>query len=126
MVFQFPDYETLRLAVTSGVVPPEVSLRVAVAGVDDAGRPWIEPSVKLPRGMTSDLAEFGVVAAKAAPGPGSPLVNWLQALALTREEKVPRLAGDAAVLFELAEAQQLPAVVGEMLRLGVEIGRAHV
>src|SRR5262245_29416136 len=137
MIFHFPDYDTLKLALTSGVVPTDVSLKPAAFGVDEAQRPWLEPSVKPPRRMGAELTRLGVANPRAYPSPGENLGNWLQALPLQRQENLPELGSSTPVLFELSDANQLPEVVGEMLRLGVdrqgfrwmkdeEIGRAHV
>src|SRR5207248_8397781 len=77
MIFQFPDSDTLRLALTSGLIPPAVSLAPAVGGADDGGRPWVEPSAKPTRGMLAALAKLGVVTEKTYASPGDELVNRL-------------------------------------------------
>src|SRR5262249_20338334 len=43
---------------------------------------------------------------------------WLQMLPVQREAAPPVLSSQAAVLFELSATEQLPGLVGEMLRLG--------
>ncbi len=120
MILQFPDFDTLRLVLASGMVPPAVSLEPAVAGEDDAGRPWIDSPAKLPRTIANQLAKLGVVSLKTYPSLGEDLSNWLQALPLERVERQPELGTHAPVLFELLGAAQLPEVVGEMLRLSVD------
>ena len=120
MILLFPDYDTLRLALTSGVVPTTVSLEPAVAGVDEDGRPWLDTPAKLSRSVSNQLAKFGVVSLKTYPSIGEELSNWLQALPLEREDKPPELSSNAPVLFELPNPAQLPEVVGEMLRLSVD------
>ena len=113
MVLQFPDYDTLRLALTSGVVPPEVGLTPVVAGIDEAGQPWLEPSVKVPRTVAAGLADLGVTTLKSPPAPGESLASWPQVLPLVRDEKPPELGGNTPVLFELPETKQLPEFVQE-------------
>lgn len=120
MILQFPDFDTLRLVLTSGVVPPAVSLEPAVAGVDDDGRPWVDTPAKLPRTITNQLSKLGVTSLKTYPALGEDLNNWLQALPLEREDKAPELGNNAPVLFELPGPAQLPEIVGEMLRLSVD------
>src|SRR5262245_25615187 len=117
MIFQFPDSDTLRLALTSGLIPPAVSLAPAVGGVDDGGRPWVEPSAKPTRGMLAALAKLGVGTAKTFASPGEELATWLQALPIQKDAEPPPLGGQTPVIFELADPQQLPVVVGEMMRL---------
>src|SRR5260370_1361088 len=117
MIFVFPDFDTCRLALTSGVVPPAVSLAAAVGGIDNDGRPWVEPSVKPTRPMVNALAKLGVSGAKSFPTLGVDLVNWLQLLPVSKETEPPVLTGQTPVLFELPDAAQLPVVVGEMMRL---------
>ena len=117
MIFLFPDFDTYRLALTSGVVPPAVSLAQAVGGVDADGRPWIEPLVKPTRPMVSALAKLGVTGAKSFPTLGVDLINWLQLLPVSKDPEPPVLTGQTPVLFELPDAGQLPIVVGEMMRL---------
>jgi hypothetical protein len=120
MVFQFPDYDTLRLALTSGVVPTEVSLAPAAAGVDETGRPWIEPTVKVTRAVAAKLAKMGVKVVESSSTAGAPLSTWMQALPLVRDRQLPDLTSNTPVLFELPETRQLPEIVGEMLRLAVD------
>ena len=44
MIFQFPDLETFRLAITSGTVPTSVSLTSAEVAVDDKGHVSVKPA----------------------------------------------------------------------------------
>src|SRR5262245_359927 len=117
MIVQFPDYDTLLLAVTSGEVPPAISLAPAVAG-DENGMPWVEFDAAAPRGMQAALKRFGARVVKSAPGPGEMVCCWLQALPVRRDPNPPPLAAAAPVLFEVPRPDQLPGLVGEMLRLG--------
>jgi hypothetical protein len=117
MIFLFPDYETLQLAITSAVAPPAVSLAPVLAGVDEANRPWLEPMVKLPRTLPDLLRKLGVKTLQAQPSAGAELVNWLQAIPFQRLPQPPQVDSQAPVLFELPDANQLPVIVQEMLRL---------
>ncbi|HEV3143355.1 MAG TPA: hypothetical protein VGZ47_05655, partial [Gemmataceae bacterium] len=117
MIFLFPDYDTLQLAITSAVVPPTVSLAPVLAGLDEANRPWLAPTVKLPRTLPDMLRKLGVKTAPAPVSTGMELVNWLQALPLQKLAESPQIDSQAPVLFELPDANQLPVIVQEMLRL---------
>ena len=65
MIFQFPDFETFHLAVTSSQVPPEVSAAPAEVAFDASGRPSVRPSVAMmPRAMLNAFKKLGVRQAK--------------------------------------------------------------
>jgi hypothetical protein len=117
MTFLFPDYETLIQAITSGLVPPAVCLEAGIAGADERGRPWIHTSAAMPRGTKADLERLGVQTAKSAPGEGRRVLNWLQVIPLDRAKDLPAPGSQTPVIFELADAIQLPAIAGEMIRL---------
>jgi hypothetical protein len=118
MVFVFPDDDTLRFALTSGLVPPAVSLAAARAGRDADGRPWVHPSGPLPKALPTALSRVGVSANDDAPLGGREVAHWLQAVALRRDPVPPLLADQTPVLFELSDPAGLTSLVGEMLRLG--------
>ena len=119
MVFHFPDSDTLRLALTSGAVPPAVSLAPVRAGFDPEGPLWLEPSVSLSRAAQKELTRLGATAVK---GEGTRLTDtftcWLQLLPLQRSPAPAATSAQTPVLFELASAAALPAIVREVLRLG--------
>lgn len=118
MIYHFPDLDTLRLAITSGVVPTEVSLAPAKGGLDDDGQVWLLPSVALARKAQTALRRLGVEIVRAnGELEGDEFCCWLQLLPIVRTETtVP--SPQTPVLFELPDAAQLPLLVGEMLRLG--------
>lgn len=118
MIFYFPDLDTLRLAMTSGVVPTGVSLAPAVAGTDDAGHVWIQPSVALSRTAQGNLRKLGVQTVKEDGASVTEEVSCWPELVPLKREAVPQLSAQAPVLFELTDPKQLPGIVGEMLRLG--------
>src|SRR5947199_9643492 len=65
MIFQFPDLETLRLAVTSAQVPPDVSAAPAEVAFDPEGRPSIRSAGGIPpKPMQNALRKLGVKQAK--------------------------------------------------------------
>lgn len=119
MIYRFPDLDTLRLAITSGAVPPEVSLAPAIGGVDAEGHVWLQPSVALPAKAKAALRKLGIEAVKTNGDlQAEELHCWLQVLPAAREAAAPLPSAQTPVLFELPGGEQLPALVGEMLRLG--------
>jgi hypothetical protein len=118
MTYGFPDVDTLRLALTSAVVPPAVSLAPVAATFDTEGNVWLRPAAKLAREAETGLRRLGVRCVKEAPaGAAESLSCWLQALPLHGHADATR-SPQAPVLFELPDAGQLADLVGEVLRLG--------
>jgi hypothetical protein len=118
MIYHFPDLDTLQLAITSGIVPQDVTLAPAKGGLDDDGQVWLLPSVALNRKSQTALRRLGVEIVRTnGELEGEEYCCWLQLLPVTRSETtVP--TPQTPVLFELADADQLPVLVGEILRLG--------
>lgn len=119
MILLFPDTDTLRLAVTSNLVPAAVTLAPAAVTTDEQGRVYVESSVALPKGLNKTLDRLGVKGSKRH-GPGTPrdVTSWLELLPLTKAAGTPAIAAQQPVLFELENADDLPGLVSEMLRLG--------
>lgn len=120
MILVFPDLDTLRLAVTSkDVVPPDVTLAPAAVSHGEQGWIYVEPTVSLSRAVAKNLDRLGVKGSKRhATDTPREVSSWLELFPLTRETGTPQLSSQASVLFELASADDLPTLVGEMLRLG--------
>jgi hypothetical protein len=116
-VLNFPDLDTLYLALTSGAVPPAVSLAPVVAGFADDGHVWLQPSVAPSRAAQTELRRLGVQAVKVLPIPAAEFSCWLQLIPL-RPGEASVLSSQTPVLFELPSSSELPALVREMLRLG--------
>jgi hypothetical protein len=122
MILYFPDFDTLRLAITSGTVPPAVSLKPAVAGFDEHDHVWLQTAEALSRSALAGLQRLGAQVRKTSGAAFSiDVCCWLQALPLERPalpDGVSQQAQQAPVLFELADTAQLSTLVAEMLRLG--------
>jgi len=118
MILIFPDIDTFRLALTGGLVPPEVYLAEATVAFTGDGRLSVETDAKLTRKSGTDLTRIGVSTAKRHIGPAEVVSCWPQILPTTRDLHSPQLSSQAPVLFEMESAGDLPAIVGEMLRLG--------
>src|SRR5947209_6274739 len=113
----FPDRDTLRLALASGVVPAAVSGRPARGGFDDQGRLLVAPESPLARETLAGLVRLGVqVLGPDAVGPSDAVASWQQLLPL---EPVAFQPGAVAgpVLFELP-ASRFAGLAGEVRRLG--------
>lgn len=119
MIFQFPDLETFRLAITSALVPPEVSAAPAEVAFDPAGRPSVRPAAGIPpRPMLNALKKLGVTQAKDHYAEATLAVEcWPQVLPVQKAPAVPEVTSNTPVLFGLPAAE-MSAVVTEMLRLG--------
>lgn len=118
MIFQFPDLDTVLLAVTTSSVPAEVAAAPARVAFDAAGRASIEPAGPPPKGMPAALKRLKVPSAAAHyQGATFAVESWPQVLPVTKLPGTPEITNTTPVLFELP-AEELPAVVGEMLRLG--------
>src|SRR5262245_18048624 len=119
MIYQFPNYDTLRLAITSSVVPPEVSLAPAVGAVDEEGQVWLQPAVALPKKSVTALRKLGVESYEANGDlKAEEITCWLQMLPVERVPVPPAFSAQSPVLFELPDPSYLPGLVAEMLRLG--------
>jgi hypothetical protein len=117
-MIRFPDLDTLRLALTSGAIPPAIGDTSASAAFEDGGAVWVQPSKPLPRSALAELKRLGVqVDPKAQVEPDHPVCCWAQLLPLRRDSSTETPAGNTPVFFELAGAE-LPNLVGEILRLG--------
>src|SRR5262245_36925844 len=111
----FADLDTLRLALASGVVPPQVGAAPAVAGFDAQGRLWLEPDAPLPRDAVAALGRLGVqVCGRGAAEHTVPVGCWQQLLPL---QPAPFAPSGRPVLFELT-ADRLPRLAAELRRLG--------
>jgi hypothetical protein len=121
MILLFPDTDTLRLALTSSIVPADVTLAPAAVSYDSQGLIYVEPTVTLSKATTKNLDRIGVKGSRRH-GSDSPVEvgSWLELLPVTKDADTPALSSQAAVLFELDSADDLPALVTEMLRLGTD------
>src|SRR5262245_2230191 len=109
MVLYFADLDTLHLALTSGVVPPAVSLVPVEAGFDDDGHVWVRPSASVPRAVEKELRRLGAQVVKAIDTRATAEFScWPQLLPLRREEAVNVPGGSTPVLFELPKPAELP------------------
>jgi hypothetical protein len=113
----FPTPDALRLALTSGLVPPEVARAPALACTAPAGRAWIEPPEPLARETVAALARFGVQVHGAPGVPTRPVGCWAELFPL-RAASAP---SGGLVLFEVPD-RFAPALAARLQRTGAPVG----
>jgi hypothetical protein len=119
MILKFPDLATLRMALTSGAVPPAVSQSAAVAGFGEQEEVWVETSASLPRPAQNELKKLGVQVCRSSGAAASTEVSsWLELLPLAPDPDPLRGLEQTPVLFEMADGEHLARLATEMLRLG--------
>ncbi len=119
MILRFPDLDALRLALTSGAVPPAVALTAAVAGIDDQNQVWVEPAAPLPRAAQNDLRRLGVQLVKTSGAAETFAVRcWPEILPLQRDADPLDRLEQTPILFETTGQDDLGRLVVEILRLG--------
>ncbi len=120
MILLFPSLDTLRLALTSAAVPPEIAEAPAVAVFEPDGSVRIRPAKALPRPAKSALRNLGVRECRTSAendGPGEAVACWAQILPLTRDPSGGIPGPMTPVVFEVPGGL-VPELVAEILRLG--------
>jgi cellulose synthase operon protein C len=117
MIFHFPDLETLRIALVSGMTPLEVAQQPAEVSFDGSGRPSVKPHSMPPKSMQNALKRLGVKSAKTHVGEPLTVASWPEILPLVKGPGTPELAPTTPVLFEIP-ADRLAEFATEMIRLG--------
>ena len=119
MILLFPNLDTLRLCLTSNTVPSDVTLAEARVSFDEQGQIYLESTATLSKTTGKLLDRLGVKGSKRhGSATIEKITSWLQVLPVTKESGTPNISTQAAVLFELDSASDLPGLVTEMLRLG--------
>lgn len=118
MILCFPDLDTLRLVVGSGLLSQQMLQSEAVMAALPNGGIAVETSGKLPKKIAGELAKLNVTAGKVMQDDAERVSCWFQILPLKKDSLASPLAAQAPVIFELSSAADLASMVGEMLRLG--------
>lgn len=118
MILNFPNLDTLRLALTGAIVPADIALAPARVSRDPAGRIFIETDGKLSKSCLSSLHQLRVLGSKSHPSQTETVASWLQIVPLNRQTDSPPVSSTATVLFELSSPGMLAVLVGEILRQG--------
>ncbi len=118
MIFLFPTYDTLRLALGGGQIPADIAGGPAEA-VFDGQRISVRSVHGTPsKTVVANLKKLGVVAVKEhLPGKPATFLNWPQLLPAVKATQAPELTANTPILFEMS-AEEFPELVNEMLRLG--------
>jgi hypothetical protein len=108
----FPNLDALRLAVASGLVPPEVARSPARCGSDSHGHVWLEAD-DLPRELLTALTRLGVQVLGSPGAVTRPVRCWAEVLPL-RRATAPEAGG--LVLFQVPD-RRLASFVGRLRRI---------
>src|SRR3954454_24581281 len=100
MALVFPNEDTLRLVLTSGLAPTSLSLSPAQYARGADGSIVLSPAMAVPDSVVLALQNFEVTIGDE-PADGLPVTHWLEALPLTRIAKEPQITDQTPILFEL-------------------------
>jgi FtsH ternary system domain X7 len=117
MIYLFPNLDTLRIALTSGQIPADVSREHVEAAFLPDGSASIKPHAIPPKPMQNALKRLGIKSVDAHIGEPTALASWLQILPVARAAGTPEFTSTNPVLFELP-VERFSSLVTEMLRLG--------
>ena len=118
MILLFPSDDVLRLALTSGLIPPAISQATARAHRDADGQTWVDAG-PFDSATKRNLARAGAsFPSTAPPALDLKIAGWLQLLPLRRQLPLRDISDKTPILFELGDPACLAEVVNEILRLG--------
>jgi hypothetical protein len=117
MIFLFHNLETVRIALTSGQIPPDVSREPVEVAFNGEGQASIKPHAIPPKAMQNALKRLGIKTGQAHHGEPMTLASWPQILPVARTSGPPEFTPTTPVLFELP-VERFSSLVTEMLRLG--------
>ena len=128
MILLFPDLDTLRVSLTSGIVPADVTLAPAAVSFDDQGKIYVEPTTNLTKVVAKNLDRIGVKGSKRhASDEPQEVTCWPQLLPVVRDSLgAAKSPIRHPSLFELEKAEDLPNLVTEMLLSGYPTGQGFL
>ncbi|OWK35052.1 hypothetical protein FRUB_09894 [Fimbriiglobus ruber] len=104
----------MRLALASGIIPPEVAREAVRAAVDENGRVWVEMPDDFPRDSSSALTRIGVTLHGPGTGPAArDYTHWAELLPLRSH---PAIDFRGEVLVDVPDSA-LARLVGEIRRV---------
>ena len=118
MILKFPDFDSFRLVVASGMVPTSLSSATAYVAQGSDCAMSLRTSKKLSQKTLDTLAKLRIEPIDKPLGNETEATCWPQILPLIPEPGPQNLSLQAPVLFELDNHHDLPLLVNEMLRLG--------
>lgn len=121
MLLQFPDADTLCLAIRSGRIPEATVTAPMELAADADASLWIQADGSVPAALSATLKSWGVTVHRGK-GPKhlmfSSRKSWLQAVPLRRDSQFGHVGDRTQVLFEFSEESLFPELVNEILRQG--------
>ncbi len=121
MLLQFPDADTLCLAISSGTVPESLVSAPMELAIDASGSFWVLADGSVPSAMSATLKSWGVTVHRGK-GPKDlnfqKKLSWLQAIPLRPDAHLGHVGDRTQVLFEFSDEGLLPELVNEILRQG--------
>src|SRR5438309_693786 len=99
MILKFPDLNTLRLVLTSGVVPAAVVQAPVVAGFDGQQQLWVECKASLARPVLSELRRLEVVVGRSmGTDVTTEFASWPELVPLQPDHRPPEKTEQLPVL----------------------------
>ncbi len=113
----FRDDDALRVAIMSGLCPPEIQAKGAQVARGANGAVFVAPDVALPAAAIEALRKVGVIVDATLPDDAKSVTCWAEALALTKATitETPSL-----VLLTSPDREGIINLAAELLRLGCE------
>src|SRR5271156_6008008 len=105
MIFHFPDLDTLRIAITSGLVPMEMAIAPAHVAFDASGRPSVQSEVPPSKTTQTVLKRLGVKIGKAHHAEPIAVSCWPQIVPVVKETGQTAVADTVPVLFDIPAAK---------------------
>ena len=121
MIYQFPDQNTLQLALTSGAISSDAAVSPAKFAMAADGSVWVDSQIKLSKESRSQLKAWNVVGRRSPSKAGAEFKSvgsWLQIVPVHGETGFLQTGEKTPVLFELSDESVLPEFVNEILRQG--------
>lgn len=121
MLLEFPNPDTLTLAISSGTVPENIVAAPVRSTIDQEEKVWVEFDASLSRSATEQLKNWGTSVRRGKgklAGQFREYESWLQLVPLQKEAQLTQVGDRSQVLFELLDESLLPDLVNEILRQG--------
>ena len=85
MVLRFPTVASLRQALLTQTIPPDICNQPARVCFDPQGSVWVRSSVKFGKAPLAALAKLGVTTHTRGPGEWADIACWHQLLDVERD-----------------------------------------
>jgi len=119
VILQFPNLDTLRLALTSGAIPESLRATPTQFAVGADHVLWVQSRETISDKIRKDLRRLGVRFPSDTENPLTDSAqHWLQMFPLAHVAGPIEVGEKTPILFETMRADQLSEIAVEMLRLG--------